>query len=341
MAKELSFASFNLYNLQEAGKQWRRKTYSQEEYDNKIGWTADMVRKLDADIIAFQELWSAQCLRDVFARNGLLDDYELCFIEDSWYDIAVAATVRKPLKVTGKTVHKQFPDAFRLIKREVDHSKSTVEDEDDDIEVTINKFSRSILQLSVQHPDFEADQDIQVFATHLKSKLPTNLDSAEYNNPDIKKHKQALGDALSTVRRVAEAAALRMILTDTLKNTDIPAVVLGDFNDSTTSNALGIVTAQAHYRLYDASRAASSNDSGLYSSAIMQNFRSIRDSIYTHEHEGLKDTLDHILFSEQFYPYSNKKVWSFKEMKVWNDHIGDESGSSSDHGVVKTIFVRS
>ncbi len=340
MARSISFASFNLYNLQLPNKKWRGKKYSQEEYSDKIKWTAYKLKILDADVIAFQELWSGKCLEDAFAEAGLDQDYTLHFIKPSWYDIAVAAAVRKPLVVDEVKVHKSFPEGFRLIKREVDHSTSTVIDEDDDIEVVINKFSRSILQLSIKSPEFSNDPSIQVFATHLKSKLPTRLDKQEGEIAKTKKHSHALGDALSTIRRLSEATALRMILTNLLKNSDAPAVALGDFNDSVTSNALAIVTAQAKYRLYDASRTGSSSDTGLYSSAIMQSFRSIKDTVYTHEHDGIKDTLDHILFSEQFYPYSKNKLWSFKEMKVWNDHVGDDLAHTSDHGIIKAEFVR-
>ena len=340
MKNTLSFASFNLYNLELPNKPWRNNIYTQEQYDIKIAWTAQMLSTIDADIIAFQELWSKECLEDAFTQAGLLDDYNLFFIKDFWYDIAVAAAVKKPLAVTQAKVHKNFPDGFRLIKREVFHYGTFVEDEDDDIEVLIKKFSRSILQLSVKNPDYPDEPDIEVFVTHLKSKLGTWLDEEERLIEETRLHAQALGDALSTIRRVSEATALRMILTNTLKGTDVPAVAIGDFNDSVTSNALSIVTAQAKYRLYDASRVAGSSDKGLYSSAIMQNFRSIRDSIYTHEYYGIKDTIDHILFSEQFYPYSRNKLWSFKEMKVWNDHVGDELKHTTDHGIVKSVFVR-
>ena len=32
-------------------------------------------------------------------------------------------------------------------------------------------------------------------------------------------------------------------------------------------------------------------------------------------------------------------VWSFKEMRVWNDYVEDDDKSSSDHGVVCTRFI--
>ena len=57
--RDISFASVNLYNLQRPGvAMYRGKTYSQAEYDAKIQWTAGILQKIDADVIAFQELWS-------------------------------------------------------------------------------------------------------------------------------------------------------------------------------------------------------------------------------------------------------------------------------------------
>ena len=340
MANSISFATFNLYNLQLPGKPWRGNAYTEDEYKAKIKWTAQMLKTINSDIIAFQELWSKECLIDAFNEAKIANDYTLYFIRDNWYDIAVAVAVRKPWEVANKIVHKKFPESFRLIKREVDHTASPIIDEDDDIEVVINKFSRSILQLSIKNSKYDSDPNIEVFATHLKSKLPTQLDKEENNSANIRKHSQALGDALSTIRRVSEATALRIILTNLLKDTEIPAIALGDFNDSITSNALSIVTSQAAYRLYESSRTGSSSDKGLYSSAIMQNFRSIKDYVYTHEHHGIKDTLDHILFNEQFYSYSRNRLWSFKEMRVWNDNVGDGLIHTSDHGIIKSTFVR-
>lgn len=340
MAKTVSFATFNLYNLQLPGRWFRNKKYTKNEYDKKVEWTAEMLNKVDADVIGFQELWARQCLIDVFDKAKLSDRYTLHFIKNDWYDIAVAAAVRKPWVVDNKLVHKVFADEFKLIKRPVVHDNGTTDDEDDDISVDIHEFSRSLLQLSIKHPGHGTDPNIEVFVAHLKSKLATELDAAEKNDPEIKKHADALGDALSTIRRISEAAAFRIILNKLLKNSKTPVVVLGDFNDGVTSNALSLITTQAKYRLYSDSRVGIHSDKGLYSSSIMQNFRSIRDSVYTYAHDGMKDTIDHILFSEQFYDFSKNKLWTFMKMEAWNDHVGDEKPYTSDHGILKTTFVK-
>ena len=161
--RDITFATFNLYNLQRPGEPWRGSTpYTQAEYDAKVAWSAERLRALDADVIAFQELWSPQCLRDVFDRARLSAEYELAFIGDGgWYDIAVAAAVRAPWEIRGRRVIKDFPEGFVLRKREVDRAGGN-EDPDDDIEVLIRVFSRSVLQLTIGHRDAPEVPPIEV-----------------------------------------------------------------------------------------------------------------------------------------------------------------------------------
>ena len=263
MPGDITFATFNLYNLQVPEETYYGKSYSPEQYRQKIEWSADLVRKLNADVIAFQELWNARCLEDIFSSPVLAGQYSLHFIKPTWYNIAVAAAVRNSWAVSGTVVHKEFPDEFKLVKR-LNRS-----DEDDDIDVTIGKFSRSILQVNLNHSTDPAPDDIHVFCTHLKSKLPTRLDREENDNPAFKHHDDAVGAAISTIRRTAEAAALRWILTEDMKDTNHPVVVLGDFNDSQLSNTLAIIGSQPTLRLREASRAGNRSDTGLYSAGSL------------------------------------------------------------------------
>ena len=82
--RDLSFATINLLNLQVPGG----ITYDNDphipdtpeghaEYQMRLVWLARQVREIEAEIIAFQELWSAQALTDVFAEANLLDQYDL------------------------------------------------------------------------------------------------------------------------------------------------------------------------------------------------------------------------------------------------------------------------
>ncbi len=359
--RDITFASVNLYNLQLAGAPMypTSRPYTAERYRDKIAWTAATLKRLDADVIAFQELWSRECLADAFdvaKTAGLEGDYELAFIKDgAWDGITVAAAVRDPWTIRRSIRHKAFPPAFTLRKRKksmaeinahpsvADTESETDEPllpshEDDEIEVRIDEFSRSPLQVVVGHRSAPEVPELSVFAAHLKSKLSTRLDIEEYRNPAIRPHKNALGAAISTIRRTAEAAALRMILNETMTGTHTPTVLVGDLNDGQLSNTLMILSEQPSLRLYADSTAARRNDIGLYTAATLQQLRSLTDTYYTHDFKGVKEIIDHVMVSEQFYDHSEQRLWSFREMMVWNDHVEDDDPATSDHGVVRVAF---
>lgn len=338
MSRDLTLATFNLFNLQLPGRLWRFKTYSPQEYAAKIRWTAEMLRKLSADVIAFQELWSAEALVYAFRSAGLDGDYTLHTIKDDldqgWYDIAVAAAVRRPWVVRRKRLHKGFPPEFTLVKR-----GGARDPEDNEIAVSIDKFARTVLDLEIGHEQHPALPAVRVMCCHLKSKLATTLDAEERGHPEIRLHAAALGAAISTIRRTAEAAALRMIVDDILRGTNTPLAVLGDLNDGPLSNTLAILQGNPRYRLYSSSRTGWRNDRGLYAASRLQQYREMRDLAFTHEYEHVKDMLDHVLVSEQFYDHSHNRVWSFRDLRIWNDFIEDDDPATSDHGVVRARFL--
>ena len=113
---------------------------------------------------------------------------------------------------------------------------------------------------------------------------------------------------------------------------------MGDLNDTEHSVTNTLVTGDPNYRLFAAGRAGNT-DVGLYSSSSLQEYRNLRDVNFTHKFKGRHETLDHILVSEQFYDYSKKRKWSFKELRVFNDYLEDEDRASGDHGVVTSEFV--
>lgn len=360
--RNISFATFNLYNLQLPGRPMyaRSKPYTEAAYRTKIDWTAAMLRRLDADVIAFQELWSREALEGAFDAAGLRAEYDLAFIKDgAWDGIAVAAAVRRPWTIAGTRRHKAFPAGFRLKKRKRSMAEIRADQpdadagidptadpeflpshEDDEIEVTVPEFSRSPLQVTVRHERARnpTPPAIDIFCTHLKSKLATPLDDAEYRDPTFRPHRNALGGALSAIRRTAEAAALRIILNDTMAASGLPTVVLGDLNDGQFSDVLGILTGQPTFRVAEGSRAGERSAAGLYTGVQLQQLRSLGDVYYTHEFKNVRQVIDHALVSQHFYDHSAARLWAFEEMLFLNDHVADHRSPASDHGVVRAAF---
>jgi len=148
----------------------------------------------------------------------------------------------------------------------------------------------------------------------------------------------AIGSAISTIRRTAEATALRVLLNAVMKETDTPVIVLGDCNDGQHSNTLNILTGQPRYLVGDSAGGA---DTGLYTAQTLQEYRDTRDVYYTHVFQDLRESLDHVLVSEQFYDNSRKRRWLFDGLVINNDHLNTEdhkANGSTDHGVVQVHF---
>ncbi|MHC1550207.1 endonuclease/exonuclease/phosphatase family protein [Phyllobacterium sp. K27] len=333
--KRLSIGTFNLYNLNEPGLPiyTDKAGWSQEEYERKIGWTSATIRMLHPDIFGFQELWHAASIERALFASGLAAEYDVIAPENAdGKRIVCAAIVRKGLVVGEPKWIERFPEKFML--------KSSGDDQQTPaISVSILSFSRPVLHFTVQPR--EDHEPIHVYVCHFKSKGPTKVFQEDWFRADsvtYKKHATSIGAAISTIRRTAEAGALRFMLTEQMKGTRAPVIVLGDINDGQHSNTANILTEQPRYLVGDS---LGGGDVSLYTAQTLQEYRSTRDVYYTHVHQDIMESLDHILVSEEFYDNSRRRVWMFDGMTANNDHLNfkdhKESGTN-DHGVICATF---
>ncbi|MBX2884423.1 MAG: endonuclease/exonuclease/phosphatase family protein [Granulosicoccus sp.] len=330
--KRVSFATYNLLNFNLPNKgMYGKPGWDTDTYQRKVDWSADILKKVDADVWGFQELWHREAFEDVFARARLRSAYELLVPRGTaGSGIVCAGAVRKGLLVGEPQWIVNFPDNF-VLRADGDDEQTC------EINVDICSFSRPILRFEVKPRS--GGKRIVVFVAHLKSKSPTRVyKESWYSKPVHGKHAMAIGAALSTIRRTAEAAALRWLLSEEAKDTSTPVVVLGDLNDGQHSNTLNILTEQPGYLFGDSKGGV---DNGLYTVGTLQEYRSLRDIYYTHIYKRKRESLDHILVSEQFYDNSRERLWRFDEMCIYNDHLNDDDHGetgTSDHGIVKATF---
>lgn len=330
-----SVATFNLYNLNLPGVPMYRDTegWDAEEYERKVAWSARMLLEVQPDVLGVQELWHADALAAVVERAGLTAEYEVLADAATGGRIVCAAVVRKGLLVPGSARWvSTFPDALRLESAGEDPQTPVVD-------VRIPGFSRPVLRFELR---LREDQPATVvYVCHFKSKAPTQIWREPWYNADrerYKAHTTALGAALSTIRRTAEAAALRVLLTEEMKGTVTPVIVLGDLNDGGGSNTLNVLTEQPRYLV---GGARGGGDIALYSAQTLQQYRDTRDVYYTHVFQDMRESLDHVLVSEQFYDHSYRRLWVFDGMAIYNDHLNVEDHKergTGDHGVVLVHF---
>lgn len=333
MSTLLSFTTFNLYNLNRPGLPLYKNSrpWTDEEYARKIDYSARMLTLLGSDVYGFQELWHSDALADVLAEAGMTDDYEMLVPPGhAGGKIVCAAAVRTTTLDGDPEWIERFPETFRMSSGGDDAQTS-------DISVTLDRFSRPVLHFKIKPRENAAS--IHVFVCHFKSKGPTQIFREPwYDRDNYSRHSEAIGSGLSTIRRTAEATALRMILTEFMKDTDEPVVVLGDVNDGLLSNTLNILTGQPRYLM---GSSTGGGDTDLYTAQTLQQYRSTRDVYYTHVFQNERESLDQILVSQEFYDNSRKRIWAFKELVVQNDHLNfDEHRElgSNDHGVIRATF---
>ena len=352
--RDLSFATFNLFNLQVPGG----LTYSttppypddaegRAQYQRKIAWTADQLRRLDAEVIGFQELWAKEALETAFSAAGLAADYDIVARDAPGIgQPQVALAVRKdrhgnPQLEPGADWIAAFPEGFVFDQlRETDGAE-------EEITVTINTFSRPVLSALVQSEGTgPKPPPVQVYVAHLKSKGPARVSFAQPRPVVLQSYPNIARSALSHIRRVMEAGALRAMLDGVMASEEddaiSPVVVLGDLNDGSLSITNELISAQPTYRVMEKSRAGLTSDKGLYSVERMQQYRSLRHVYYTYIFKNKMESLDHILVSEEFYDHSRKRKWSFREMEVYNDHLNrktfTDTEGANDHGIVRAAF---
>lgn len=330
-----SVATFNLFNLQLPGVAMNpgQRPWTDDEFARKREWTARQLIALDADVVGLQELWHREAIEQVLADPALDGIYDLLAEPANGGKIVCAALVRKGLLRGTPRWVEAFPPELRL-------ESSGNDPQTPDVRVTIARFSRPVLQFQVALR--EQPPLVEVFVAHLKSKLPERVSDQPWFDADegvFKPHANALGAALATIRRTAEATALRILLTQVMKGTVTPVLVLGDLNDGQHSNTVNILTEQPRY-LVGESRGGV--DTGLYTAQTLQEYRDTRDVYYTHVHDDLRESLDHVLVSEQFYDNSRRRLWLFDGLLINNDHLNEKdhrATGTGDHGVVRVDFA--
>ncbi len=331
----LTVGTFNLYNLNEPGRAVYTDSdgWKQDEYDRKIGWTESLIRSLHPDVFGFQELWHENSLRNALAKSGLESQYDLIVPADAnGGHIVCAALVRQGLLEGEPEWIVNFPEKFVLRSRGDDPQTPA-------IAVNINSFSRPVLHFKIRPR--EEHPAVHVYVCHFKSKGPTQVfkeDWFQAERATYSKHATGLGSAISTIRRTAEAAALRFMLSEQMKGNNTPVIVLGDINDGQHSNTVNIVTEQPKYLVGDS---VGGGDTSLYTAQTLQEYRNTRDVYYTHIHQDIMESLDHILVSEEFYDNSRKRLWMFDGMTVNNDHLNFENHKetgTNDHGIICATF---
>jgi len=312
MQQEIRFATFNVCNLALPGTKFYedQPPYSPAEYDAKIAWLAQQLDRLDADVIAFQEIFSQLALKQVLAKTQKYQQaHHVGFdpeLQAGRLTPSVSLVSRLPLAGEAMT-YPHLPRKLSVILPGV--------------ATPVTTFTRPVLRAEVM---VSATLGVNIFVCHLKSKRP------DYRNGGNEDDLDQLGIAVlrSLLRRSTEALGLRYLLTDYADGKRVPMIVMGDFNDVAGAVSTQLVMGIGRYN-------RNGIDGRMFDSYVIQaQHDPLRDVGYTHMHEANFETVDHILVSEEFHPTSQFSVGEVQEVIYLNDHITLPQPQMSDHGVV-------
>jgi hypothetical protein len=196
-------------------------------------------------------------------------------------------------------------------------------------------FSRPVLRAEAALPNFEGHR-LTLLNVHLKSRRPDVIDGEDRDDPVV----EARAQLRSLIRRGAEAAALRRIVVETMRDSPAPLVVGGDFNDDARAVTTRIVAdtswqrddrPQRDFMLFDALDVERREPPGRG-----------RDVAFTILQGGEPERIDHLLVSEAFVRQSRHALGQVTAVQIFNDHLHERRRTDgvrldriySDHAAV-------
>ena len=309
MPHEIRFATFNVLNLALPGLRFYDgiEPYTPEQYEAKVAWLARSLDRLDADVVALQEVFCQQAVTDVLARTRRYANAQHIGFEPEPGKLTPSVALISRLPLAGPSVkHMVFPRGLSVPLP--------------DVEPGMSRFTRPVLQVPVL---LAPELALNVFVVHLKSKRP------DYRNGDSENDPGSISAAVlrSMIRRGAEALGLRYLLSDFSAGRRLPLMVMGDFND--------VADAVPTQLVLGSGRCLNGHDERLFECYRLQSRRDpLRDVGFTHVHDGNFETIDHVLVSEEFNPASPHTLGEVLEVAYLNDHVTLRSPDASDHGAV-------
>lgn len=322
----LMVATCNVLNLANPGRMFydNQDPYSAAEFERKITWLGERFRMLNADVLAVQEVWDEAAFKGALGRGSLR--YDFVAVPGAENDAARHGAQGTPrvgiatrLKVEALQSFSDFPSGFQV---EVPGMGP------------YTRFERPPLVATLR---MKHGQTLNVLTAHLKSKRPKFLQDSQGNPTEDRDDRKvmALASLRSLVMRGAEATALRCLVIDLLHRTNIPLVVLGDFNDTPDSVTTQLICATTEIA-YD----RSARDVALFNAYDLQGEAALKkDVAYSHIHQGSPSVLDQILVSEEFMTNGRNSVGDVRRVDYFNDHLHEgRDRTRSDHGFVRALL---
>lgn len=317
----LQVANLNLLNFALPGRAVypNDRPYDPGEYARKVSWIGEHLRRLNADIACFEEVWDETALVEAVSASRLSYAHILAPGAEQGAEGTPRVGLATRLKLTALASIRDFPAGFAVEVPEIGAHQ---------------RFERPVLHATLQTRKGTA---LHVLVVHLKSKRPKFLNDASGNPLEDRADPRIVARATlrALIMRGAESAALRVTVSELLQGTRTPLILAGDLNDSPDS-----VTAQIIAATREVAFDRSARDVALWHAPDVQTGQALRRDVgYSHIHQGSPEILDQIWVSEEFVAGSRFAIGDVRRVDYFNDHLNEgRDRTRSDHGFVRALL---
>ena len=324
---KIRLATFNLFQFVKPPHSWytKKEKFTNEQWIKKTTWIKKQIKKMDADVIGFQEVFSRDALKILVNDLGY-----------KYFETTDAAKLSKnnPLIFVSTTVAIASKYPITNMQEVKAHIPSIKKHNFEGF----FKFSRIPIKATITLPN---DKEFLVYVSHLKS---NRLNEFEYvfNEEDKLSYKKelvnkALEDKYSSSlkRRLCEASSLFF----DIKKSKKPCVLMCDLNDKEFSIT---IDALSNNKYHDEKR----KETFILHDAYHQ----IEHEIYNPHPEqkeiirtptsyfaGKGNVIDYIFVSKEFNKRNKQNIAKVSSYEIYDDAIrSNHDGSllTSDHAQI-------
>lgn len=320
-------ATANLLNFANPHRTFYENTppYDQKGYQHKVAGLTQLLSKVHADILAVQEVWDDDALKELGEGLGFNAN-----------QVIAPLASNDPQSLYAKGLGAQNTPAVGILSRfnVIEQQLLTKVISEAVIDIPdvgpYQEFMRPPLMLTLD----VFGSPVMVVTAHLKSKRAYFLHDKngelleDMNDPNIR----VRAKLRSLCMRAAEAASIRMTIIKQLQHTRTPLILLGDMNDVTNS-----VTTQLMSETSEVNYDKAMRDVALFDAALVQTrVNAMKEVAYSHIYQGVPEVIDQLMVSEEFLASSKFAQGQVEQVDYFNDHLKwDFSDKVTDHGIIR------
>lgn len=325
-ALELKISSANLYNFIEPPNAFylSDQIYDHQQWQNKLAWLNHFIVNQQPDIIGFQEIFTPEALKNLMISLG----YPFFAVVDKPENIN-QYTFKKPVVCLAS----RYP--FTSVAPLIANSQVSLH-----LGLQENfRYTRAPLHACIDLPSLGPTD---VYVVHLKSHRPMLDEFPPATSIHGMIRSEIIGNCHAITQRSAEASQLMIAIIERRFATNNPAILIGDFNDDLSEDALSAFNLTklrsvtqyltdlpiSHYQLQDSWQ------------LLTKKTKIKAPRLTTHYHNGEGSTLDYILLSSEFDSGDIHSIAEVTNFYCHDSHISNDTNKqmeSSDHAIITAI----